>query len=232
MYLYLILNLASLAIPLAYSFNKKMYFIKHWKAVFGSIVLIGSGFIIWDAIFTLEGVWGFNSEYHLPYKILYLPIEEWLFFICIPYASLFIHYAFEYFFPKVKISKKNTQIITIALLLSLSIVLLFNTEKIYTVVNFTLSVIILIISLFRIEKLQKFYLSFLIILIPFFIVNGVLTGSFIKEPIVWYNNTENLGIRLFTIPVEDVFYAFNLLFLNFLSIERIKSSTKDNTIKE
>jgi lycopene cyclase domain-containing protein len=48
-------------------------------------------------------------------------------------------------------------------------------------------------------------------LIPFFIVNGILTGSFIDEPVVWYNNDENLGIRLFTIPVEDSVYAFTMI---------------------
>jgi len=48
-------------------------------------------------------------------------------------------------------------------------------------------------------------------LIPFFIVNGILTGSFIENEVVWYNNDENLGIRLFTIPIEDTIYAFTLI---------------------
>jgi lycopene cyclase domain-containing protein len=51
-------------------------------------------------------------------------------------------------------------------------------------------------------------------LIPFFIVNGILTGSFIENEVVWYNDFENLGIRLFTIPIEDTVYAFTLILLN------------------
>ena len=51
------------------------------------------------------------------------------------------------------------------------------------------------------------------ILIPFFIVNGLLTGSFIIDEIVWYNNNHNLGLRIGTIPIEDIFYGFSLLFL-------------------
>ncbi len=62
------------------------------------------------------------------------------------------------------------------------------------------------------STLQEYFPSFLVILIPFLIVNGILTGSFIDEPVVWYNDDENIGFRLFTIPIEDVFYAFNLLF--------------------
>jgi lycopene cyclase domain-containing protein len=64
----------------------------------------------------------------------------------------------------------------------------------------------------------------LIILVPFFIVNGILTGSFIAEPVVWYNNLENLGIRLFTIPIEDIGYAFNMLFLVVFLNEKFKKS--------
>ncbi|HET9486859.1 MAG TPA: lycopene cyclase domain-containing protein, partial [Chryseosolibacter sp.] len=57
----------------------------------------------------------------------------------------------------------------------------------------------------------RFYFAFGVILIPFFIVNGILTGSFIDEPVVWYNNTENLGIRLGTVPLEDVVYGMLML---------------------
>lgn len=63
----------------------------------------------------------------------------------------------------------------------------------------------------------RFYFAYLFVLIPFFIVNGILTGSFIDEPIVWYNNEENLNIRLGTIPVEDAFYGL-LLILNSIVI--------------
>jgi lycopene cyclase domain-containing protein len=59
-------------------------------------------------------------------------------------------------------------------------------------------------------------------LIPFFIVNGILTGSFIEVPIVSYNNSENLGIRLFTIPIEDIGYAFSMLFGNLMIFETLK----------
>jgi lycopene cyclase domain-containing protein len=48
-------------------------------------------------------------------------------------------------------------------------------------------------------------------LVPFTIVNGVLTGFGISGEIVWYNDSQNLGIRLSTIPIEDFAYAFSMI---------------------
>ena len=103
---------------------------------------------------------------------------------------------------------------------------IFNYNKWYTFINFTLASIILIsVRLTKIDLLKRFYLTFLVMLIPFFIVNGILTGSFIENEVVWYNNAENLNIRLFTIPIEDSVYAFSLILIN-LFIISLKKSTK------
>jgi lycopene cyclase domain-containing protein len=223
MSLYLIINIASFSIPFLYSFEKRMNFIKYWKSVFLSIFIVAFLFIVWDIFFTKIGVWGFNPAYHLNINIFGLPLEEILFFICIPYASIFTHYAFDYFFPQIKISKFYTNYITIILFLASVIILAFNLTKWYTATNLLVFILLLVYSFFFNNLiLQKFYITFLIILIPFFIVNGILTGSFIENEIVWYNNSENLGIRIFTIPVEDIIYAFSLLYANLILIEKFK----------
>jgi lycopene cyclase domain-containing protein len=202
-----------------------MNFKQQWKSVFTSIVIIAFLFIIWDVIFTSLGVWGFNAAYHLPFLIAGLPIEEVLFFICIPYASVFIHYSLKYFKPSLVLSKKATQFLTVLFVLIIVLIVSLNSDKLYTSVNYTLLVFSLLLGLFfGIDILRRFYISFLIILVPFFIVNGILTGSFIAEPVVWYNNAESLGIRLFTIPIEDIGYAFNMLFLVVFLNEKIKKS--------
>ncbi|WP_103070559.1 lycopene cyclase domain-containing protein [Aquimarina sediminis] len=213
-YLYLILNLGSLSIPLLYSvFEKKFHFIQYFRASVLSIVLIAIPFLIWDAFFTNMGVWYFNSKYHLPLKILQMPIEEWLFFFCIPYACLFTYEVLKYYLPSFKVSKSITKLISFSLLLLAGILLLLNFGKWYTTINFLLFLVVLAYGVKEhLTVLQTYFPGFLIILIPFFIVNGVLTGSFIEEPVVLYDNSENLGVRMFTIPLEDAFYLFNMLF--------------------
>ena len=200
-----------------------MRFIKHWKAVFLSLTIVATVFLIWDAIFTANGVWGFNPDYHLNFLLFGMPIEEWMFFFCIPYASIFIHYSLAYFKPTLLIPNKITKYITLFFIVVILPVIFLNIDKAYTFVNYSFLVLVLVLGFFfGIKHLQRFYIAFLIILIPFFIVNGILTGTGIDEPVVWYNNAENLGIRLVTIPIEDIGYAFTMLFGNVLLIEKFK----------
>jgi lycopene cyclase domain-containing protein len=177
-------------------------------------------FIPWDVFFTKHGIWGFNDTYFLGITLFNLPLEEWLFFICIPYACVFTHYALLYYFPKMALSESTTKKISYGFIGLLVVTSLLNYDKWYTLINFSVAAIVLtVVVIKKAPILQTYYLTFLVMLIPFFIVNGILTGSFIENEVVWYNNNENLGIRLFTIPIEDTIYAFTLILISVLTVE-------------
>jgi lycopene cyclase domain-containing protein len=98
-----------------------------------------------------------------------------------------------------------------------------NLEKAYTTYIFSLLILVLSLSFFdKTNVINSFYFTFLVILVPFIAVNAILTGSFIDEPVVWYNNYENIGIRFLTIPVEDFGYAFSLILFNLLLRNKLK----------
>ncbi|WP_339894250.1 lycopene cyclase domain-containing protein [uncultured Algibacter sp.] len=226
-YLYLLLNLGSLSVPFIFSFHPKLKFYKLWKPLFIGILTSMLIFIPWDILFTKEGIWGFNNDYFLGIKFFLLPIEEWLFFICIPYACAFTHYALLYYFPSLKLSKRITKTISYFLILLFIILSLYHYNKWYTFINFTLaSILIMIVINKNLNLLSHFYLTFLVMLIPFFIVNGILTGSFVENEVVWYNNLENLNIRVFTIPIEDIIYAFTLILLNLFVMTLFETKNK------
>lgn len=219
---YLIIVIASVFIPLLYSFHPKMRLIRWWKTILLAISLTAIPFIIWDIIFTKNSVWGFNPAYHLPVKLFSLPIEEWLFFWTIPYASIFTHFALHFYLPNFKLSKKIALYLGIFLLVIAFTLILFYNSRLYTLVNFIFFIFVLGFGLIsNLKSLQSFFPSFIVILIPFLIVNGILTGSFNFETIVWYDNSENLSLRLFNIPIEDIAYAFTLLLSSLLLIEYI-----------
>ncbi len=210
--LYLLLNVGSFIVPFLFSFHPKLKFYKHWKYLFPAIFITMLVFIPWDVIFTENGFWGFNPDYYLAYTIFSLPIEEWLFFICIPYACIFTHYSLQYIFPNMRLAAKTTKIISYTLLTIFTLGAIVFYDKWYTFIDLAYGAILLFIVMKVSPKiLESYYLTFLVMLLPFFIVNGVLTGSWIESPVVWYNNAENLGIRMGTIPVEDTVYAFTMI---------------------
>lgn len=214
-WLYLLLNGLTLSVPLLRSFEHRIAFYKKWKALFTGIALTGAFFILWDVYFTHLGVWGFNPKYLIGVDILNLPIEEWLFFVTVPFACMFIYEVLNYFIQKDLLKNIYRPFFTILAILILIIGIVYY-DRIYTSVTFILTSVFIFIHLFIIKKryLSRFLLAYLVSLLPFVIVNGILTGSFIDEQIVWYDDTQNLGIRLFTIPIEDSIYMLLLLMMN------------------
>ena len=226
MSLYLWIDLLSISIPFLVSFHPRINLYKSWKALFLAIFITMIPFIIWDVYFTVQGFWGFNERYLSGFNLLHLPIEEWLFFICIPYACVFTHLSLLEIKPKLMVREGLTKIITLVLYIVFSLTLFLNFDKAYTAVNMIFAIIVLtIVKKFNPKLLQTFYLTFIFMLIPFFIVNGILTGTGIEGNIVWYNNDQNLGIRLGTIPVEDTVYAFSLILMNLFLFFRFSSGS-------
>jgi len=223
MSLYFILLLASVAVPLLLSFDKKLRFYRQWKWLIPAISLVAIYYILWDIALTSKGIWGFNPRYTGSISISGIPLEEALFFFIIPYASLFLHFSFILYFPTLKLPEKLSQIISIFLVIISLSILIFNFDKTYTAYilpHFILAVFLGIS--FKPHLLQSFLVTFLLISIPFILVNGILTGSFIDEEIVWYKNSENLGIRLGTIPIEDFAYGFSMIFFGLMLTETLR----------
>ncbi|MDT0555731.1 lycopene cyclase domain-containing protein [Patiriisocius hiemis] len=225
--LYLWLNFGSFIIPFLFSFHPKLQFYKKWRSFFIGVFIMMLVFIPWDVVFTSNGFWGFNDTYITGVKLFHLPVEEWLFFICIPYACVFTHYSLYHFFPKLAFSEKLTNIIYVSLLCVLIITLWYHFDKWYTLINFFYAIVLLgIVYNYNKSLLRKFLPTFLVILIPFFIVNGVLTGSWIDNQVVWYNDAENLGIRMGTIPIEDSVYALGMLLTVYFVTEILENKRK------
>lgn len=210
-YLYLGLNLATIAYPIAQSFEHRLEYYKNWKYIFPAIIITGAIFIIWDIWFTEMGVWWFSKTYTTGIYIGILPLEEWLFFLTVPFACIFIYEVMNYFVKK-DIFGKIAPATAIILSIILAIIAIIYNDRIYTFITFSsLSIYLFILGVFIKPKwLGKFFLAYLVTLIPFLGVNGVLTYM----PVVSYDNTENLAVRLFTIPIEDTMYSMLLLLLN------------------
>jgi lycopene cyclase domain-containing protein len=222
--LYLIIDLSSWIVPFIFSFHPRIKFYKHFRAVVPALLIPAFGFLIWDALFTAKGIWCFNPQYLIGMYFLNLPLEEILFFICIPYACLFTYYCLNLFY-NFNWATYTTRMASVLISTVLLAFAFFHINKAYTASTFISTAIVLVIFtfIFRITWMGKLLSIYPVLLIPFFIVNGILTGTGLQEPVVWYNNSENIGIRLLTIPIEDVIYGFELILLNVFFFEKFSS---------
>lgn len=214
MSLYATLLLATFVFPLMLSFDKKVAYYKSWGPLFAGIFVNAILFIVWDGWFARTGVWGFNPEYVWPIRLNDLPLEEWLFFIIVPYASVFIYACLKAWVPRDPLAKVKHHLTLFFLMLTFVIAAL-STQKTYTFYNALIASVLLLVHYLFLKRdwMGYFWMAYMVHLVPFLIVNGILTGAVTQEPVVWYNETKIMGPRIYTIPVEDCIYALTCLLL-------------------
>lgn len=211
-YLYVLLNLLIIAGPVLASFERALYFRKFWATATCSSLIVAIPFIVWDYFFTQAMAWTFNHEFTLAPVLGGLPPGEILFFISVPFACLFLYAVCKHYDWRVLIP--NSYCVLFVLLLTC-------TALIQIELNYTAFVSALVgISVLVLKRKHYFpYIiaTYLLHLPGFLIFNGVLTAI----PVVLYNDTENLGLRFTSIPVEDFLYSFALLTANIAVFETV-----------
>ncbi len=213
-YTYLLVDIVCIIFPFACSFHPKINFHRQWRFFALPCVVTALFFLVWDALFARAGIWSFNPRYVVGLRLAGLPLEEYLFFFCIPYACVFTYYCVAKFIDLSRF-QRTTTIFSYSLVAALLILALLFPSLLYTSITFLLLSVFLYFTVMRKHTfLPSFFAAFLIILLPFFISNGILTGTGLPEPVVMYNNHYNSGIRLLTIPVEDTFYGMLLMLMN------------------
>lgn len=224
-YSYLLINIFVILFPLLLSFDKKVHYYKKWKYIFPGLLITGVLYLIWDYLFTFNKVWSFNDDYIIGLNFWGLPLEEILFFVTVPFSCIFIYECLISYFP-LNIPDKISRIISVSLIALCGVLLIIFYDRLYSLINFSTLIAVLLFTLFSKTSLNmgKFYIAFIVSLLPFYLVNGLLTSV----PIVMYNDLENMGFRVGTIPFEDHFYSMSLILMNILLFEYFRNRDLKN----
>ena len=224
---YLLILAVTLIGPLVLSFEKNLKFYSKWRYALPGLIIVSILFIFWDSLFVTSNVWGFNRLYLVNLFLVNLPLEECLFFIIVPFSGLFIYECVKYYAFQIP----NTLIIILSILLILPtlVISLMNPTKLYTSINGLFFVgTLAVLSLSNVSLLKFAIPTLFISILPFLIVNGLLTSI----PIVIYNPIHILGIRLGSIPIEDILYGWTLLLSNIWAFEHQRSRALLNYAKK
>lgn len=226
-YTYLLVNFFTIIICFIFSFDRRIQFNKYFPAFFKAAILVAIPFIAWDVWFTAHRVWWFNTDYTLGIILFGLPIEEWLFFICIPFACVFTYYSLTKFFNLSWAKAFNKIIVFVSVFIGVMVAIFFA-HKLYTFVTAIIVSLTLIYLYFiaKVDWIGPASFVFLILMLGFLPVNGVLTGTGLESPIVNYNPKNFLEIRILTIPIEDAVYGYTqFLLVVFLFLKFKKKSS-------
>lgn len=218
-YEYILFNLLVIAGPLALSFDRRVRFVKHWGKALLTLLIAMVPFVSWDALVTGRH-WWFNEAYTLDVRLAGLPPGEWLFFVTVPFACLFTWEVLKGYFANPSLPRMAAVPMLLYLLIPAGMVL-FVLGREYT--GLALLALGSVAGLDRLLKVgiftQKLTYPFLMISTIFMLIfNGYLTA----RPVVLYGESYQLGLRIFTIPVEDFVYGYALLLLCLVVFERLK----------
>ncbi|WP_027388780.1 lycopene cyclase domain-containing protein [Chryseobacterium gregarium] len=222
-YTYLLINFFTVIICFIFSFHHKLKFSRHFGAFLKASFIVALVFIIWDAWFTGIGVWWFNDRYLVGVRILDLPIEEILFFFCIPFSCIFTYFCLNKFF-RLDWKPLPEKIFVIAAIILSVIGAVYFREKIYTSMTLATTAFTLFMLYFVLQSrwIGKASFIYLMLMPGFLMVNGILTGTGLESPIVNYHPAEFLGVRILTIPIEDTVYGYEMILWNIYFFQKFK----------
>jgi len=200
--------------PLSRSFESRIAYHKSFGSLALAILPVWVFFVGWDMVFTHFGIWGFNPRYLLGIHLGNLPIEEVSFFILVPFASLFVQKVVDLFIPSEPPAWVRDKMVPFLVWFPLGVAAL-NWGRWYTFCAMLVLGLLMGWMHYRVKPpwLARFVRGYAWVLIPFLLINGVLTGTGLEEPVVWYNSDHHLNRRIATIPFEDAFYGMSLMLM-------------------
>jgi len=211
MYLYLLINLAIIMLPLAISFERKrINYLSKIKSVALSTLFVGTVYILWDILATSRGHWSFNSDYLVGTTFVGLPLEEILFFITVPFSCLFTYEALAYFIKNARMPLLDKLLPTIGVVFTLlSVAFLKNEYTFLALLSVGLSILVVSMLDRRFFSSRLYWSYIAVTFVLFFVFNFLLTSL----PIVEYSDLATSGLRVTTIPIEDFMFNFSMLTL-------------------
>ncbi len=215
---YLLFNLIVLVGPTVAHFNPEINQISQGRLKLRTNGIVMIPYIIWDVLVT-GSHWQFNEAYTLDFRLFGLPIEEWLFFITVPFGCLLVWETL----PRLGQLKSLRHVRTALYATLPGGIWVFSTGRQYTgLVLCCFGFVAVADILLRTDLFlqPKTYLYLAIVSILILVFNGYLTA----RPVVLYGETYQSGYRILTIPVEDFGYGFTLMLSNAIIYEILKAA--------
>lgn len=217
---YYIFNLLVFLPVLILSFLTDVKPHRHIRGLLAGYLLVSLPFILWDIWAVSAGHWGFNDRYVTGPYLFNVPVEEYLFFLTVPFALIYVWGVIK----KFVVDRSMAGIVPLLLFgtaAGVSVWMLINYwSNGYTrsaAIATLIAVLVAVVS--RIAYTWRFWTFQLVLLGLFLVFNSFLT----MLPIITYGPDAIIGFRIGDIPIEDFFFNFafaNLFLIVYTTIDQ------------
>ena len=220
---YLLFDLAVAAGPLWLSVRRGPTFFAHrWTKALGATLLAAVPMIAWDALVTGRH-WTFNHAHTLGVDVLRLPLEEWGFFFVVPFACVFTWEVLVRAGEGARLGALRAFTAVLGALLVAAGVAVWGTGREYSALSLGGTGLALLFDALAGSAAMarpRAWLGLAAVSACTLLFNNFLTA----RPVVLYDPRVFSGLRIVTMPVEDLGFGLALLIPVFSLYEGFKDA--------
>lgn len=169
-----------------------------------ALVAVGASFIC--VLLVNRGVVWFQQDFVLPWLCFGMPLEAYFYCFILPLLGVVVALCYDHYHPTGSGGEQASWRNALQLAAMLGIYGIVNFERVYSLIAFAgCGLALLLVFLLRNcnpnFNVNRFLRQYAFCLLPFFLVHGLLTYL----PVLQTDESETVGFRLLSIPIEDVF---------------------------
>lgn len=200
-YTFLSIDILVFMIPLFFMRDKRFESKRTFNQLIPGLLCIAVLFTVWDLVFSHTLIRTFNPSYVVGFYFLGIPFEEYLLFLLIPFS---VTVCYEYYLcigPSHESTSKGNTLATALAVLFLFVAMFYH-DRSYTFYTCLFSSLLLQFNIYFLKSnfLGSYFFVFAVALVPMILIHAVLTS----HPVIEYNISAISGVKIGTIPFEDV----------------------------
>ncbi len=219
-FVFLILALAPLLLPLIFQIDKQIFKDGFLKASFGASLVATILFSAINVVLYLLGLVSYDTKNTLSISFKEIPLEQYLLHFSLSFAAISVYQYLTLRFPKNDLQKYSLAFSNLLLGLCVAF-LFFGYTKWYTMLTFAtlLLTLLLIEYVGKLRFMYRAYRAFAGMLLPLLIVYAILAWN----GIVMVAENGVSGLHIAKVPVETIFMFLSALLVSIYMFEFFKS---------
>lgn len=200
-YTFLLIDVLIFFVPMFLMLDKRFESKRTFNQLVPALLLMAALFTVWDLAFSHSLIRTFNPNYVIGFYFLGIPFEEYLLFLLTPFAVTVMYEYMTIVVPERMRQQNGNSFAMVLAVLFLFLAMAFR-QHLYTFYTCLFSSLLLQFNVYFLKSqfLGRYFFVFAVALVPAMLIHGVLTS----HPVIQYSHTGISGIKLGTIPFEDI----------------------------